>query len=142
MWCEAWVVGWWGAATIRFCQLPNMHFTTTNKKGTYMNVWLDDERKEPEGWLRVKTVEHLWHLMTSSDEVINLLSLDNDLGEGNTEGYVFLDMLEKALITNFDLFVGVVPKYISIHSMNPEAKNRMFKTLEKIYTLRDYHEQL
>ena len=50
-------------------------------------------------------------------DTIELISLDNDLGEGNMEGYKVLDWLESLLI--------YVPFGIHIHTSNPVAKERM-----------------
>lgn len=54
---------------------------------------------------------------------IEMISLDNDLGEFQMEGYKVLDWLESLLIA--------VPFGIHIHSANPVARERMRVIIER-----------
>lgn len=63
-----------------------------------MKIYLDDERETPEGWQRSYTVEETITLLQNHE--VSALSLDNDLGEGNQEGYKVLDWLEE--VSYFD----------------------------------------
>jgi hypothetical protein len=54
---------------------------------------------------------------------VDVISLDNDLGEGNMEGYKVLDWLESLLIP--------VEFGIHIHSANPVARDRMRSVIER-----------
>lgn len=92
-----------------------------------MKVYLDDERKTPDGWHRTYTVEETCELLKSGN--VSDLSLDNDLGEGLLEGYKVLDWLEEQVYAdpNFP-----IPQNISIHSANPVAQQRMLMTLRSI----------
>lgn len=49
-------------------------------------LWLDDERKAPEGFMQIKTVPQLINQL-KKDEVVDCVSLDNDLGVNMLEGY-------------------------------------------------------
>ena len=83
-------------------------------------LWLDDIRPAPKGWD--------WHLSAEAmiDDMrrlinhgveIEMISLDNDLGEFQMEGYKVLDWLESLMIP--------VTFGIHIHSANPVARERM-----------------
>lgn len=49
-----------------------------------MKLWLDDVRREPDGWIRCKTVQEVInHLLTG---LVEEMSLDHDLGTAET-GY-------------------------------------------------------
>ena len=112
-----------------------------------MKLWLDDVRPAPEGYLHVFMVEDaiseivgherqtdcIWrdYLLGHIDKehferMINAFTLaeiscDNDLGEGNHEGYKLLDWLE-ATGRNYP---------IHIHSANPVAVARMRAIIQK-----------
>ena len=60
-----------------------------------MRIFLDDERKPPEGWHLVSTPqEAIEWLQTGSVEEI---SLDHDLGEGPVNGYQVILWIEEAV---------------------------------------------
>lgn len=97
-------------------------------------LWLDDCRPKPNDEMGVKwlwyttaeaMIEDLKHYFNWSPVVdtIELISLDNDLGEGNMEGYKVLDWLESLLIG--------VPFSIHIHTSNPVARERMRATIQR-----------
>ena len=90
-------------------------------------LWLDDVRPAPDSsWVSFDNVEDLIGAMK---RIINwgldieIISLDNDLGEGLTEGYKVLDWLESLLIP--------VEFGIHIHSANPVARERMRATIQR-----------
>lgn len=99
-------------------------------------LWLDDVRPKPEDtleyhWLWYKTAEAMiadlknyinWGGPTINTQIIEI-SLDNDLGEGNMEGYQVLDWLESLLIP--------VDFAIHIHTSNPVARERMRATIQR-----------
>lgn len=96
-----------------------------------MKIWLDDIRTPPDGsWKWLKTAEDVinWFRLNHDVWDVEILSLDNDLGEGLDEGYKVLDWLEekKFYVPNF-----VVPKKIQVHSSNPVARRRMEQIIEK-----------
>lgn len=97
-------------------------------------LWLDDIRPKPEDELGVKW---LWYTTAEAMiedlkryfnwrpivDTIELISLDNDLGEGNMEGYKVLDWLESLLI--------YVPFGIHIHTSNSVARERMRAIIQR-----------
>ena len=91
-----------------------------------MKLWLDDIRQAPEGWT--------WHLHVDNmiddikwlmchNKTIEMISLDNDLGELEKEGYKVLDWLERLQIP--------IEFGIHIHSANPVARDRMRATIQR-----------
>lgn len=98
-----------------------------------INIWLDDVRPAPNDFIWVKSVIELINLynkcVLDTKEQINIISLDNDLGEDEPEGYKFLDYIEpRVILTNDPL-----PNEIRIHSANPVARKRMQKVIDSLY---------
>lgn len=95
-----------------------------------LKFWLDDLRPAPNGWLLCESVEDLIETVNLGrdcylyfhKEPRILVSLDNDLGEGMTEGYRFLDWLEEN---------GIDDVTIHIHTDNVVAKERMKAIIER-----------
>lgn len=85
-----------------------------------LKVFLDDERKTPEGWYRTFTVEETIALLETG--TVDAVSLDNDLGTGYEEGYKVADWLEEQIITNPEFSP---PNFIRIHTQNVKARERM-----------------
>jgi hypothetical protein len=102
-----------------------------------IGIWLDDIRPKPEDkfgykWLWYTTAEAMiedlkryinWGATGAHNWEIDVISLDNDLGEGNMEGYKVLDWLESLLIP--------VEFGIHIHSANPVARERMRTIIQR-----------
>lgn len=97
-------------------------------------LWLDDIRPKPDDelgvkWLWYKTAEDMMVDLCSylnwqpQSNQIELISLDNDLGENMTEGYKVLDWLETWEIT--------IPFAIHIHTSNPVARERMRAIIQR-----------
>lgn len=88
-------------------------------------LWLDDIRPAPEGWdwhLSAETMIDDIRWLINHGAEIEMISLDNDLGELQMEGYKVLDWLESLLIP--------VEFGIHIHSANPVARERMRAIIE------------
>lgn len=90
------------------------------------NLWIDDERIPPEGWIWVKTsFEAIKALRVGKFETI---SFDHDLGDDGGTGYEVLLYLEAEVFRN--------PKYrcpkMLIHSANPVGRQRMRQAIESI----------
>ena len=88
--------------------------------------WLDDLRPAPEGYYWYKTVDSMIHdirTVLNWGEIIEEISLDNDLGENQKEGYKVLDWLETLFIP--------VEFGIHIHTANPVARERMRAIIER-----------
>jgi len=95
-----------------------------------MKVWLDDERKMPEGFdIHVFTAREAITLLATGK--VTFISLDHDLGdEKNGTGYDVACYLEEAA---FSETIG--PLQVQIHSANPVGRMRMQQAIEnaKIY---------
>src|SRR4051812_6687812 len=59
-----------------------------------MKLWLDDERPEPQGFVRARTSEEAITLLLTHRGEIEILSLDHDLG-GEDTGYRVISWLEE-----------------------------------------------
>jgi hypothetical protein len=81
-------------------------------------------------WVWIKTVEEAMEIISNNE--VSMLSCDNDLGEGMTEGYKLLDWLEEKVFTNDKLHI---PEIIFAHSENASARDRMFVTIMRIEEL-------
>jgi hypothetical protein len=99
-----------------------------------MNVWLDDVREAPEGWVHVKTPEEAINLLRSGE--VEEISLDHDLGlatpEAERTGYDVLAWLEEAVATDAWSFKLPV---IRVHSANPVGWRRMEQAIASIQRL-------
>lgn len=98
-----------------------------------MNFWLDDIRPAPKGWLWVKTVQRLIEAVRDAKlagKEIWKVSLDNDLGPGEIEGYKYPDYLEEMHEVGL---THLIPEKVNIHSANPVARERMQKVINRIY---------
>lgn len=91
-----------------------------------VRLWLDDVRPAPKGFIHAYTVDELIEAvklvehMAASNTIIEVISLDNDLGEGLKEGYKFLDWME-ATGRSYP---------IHIHSANTVAVERMRQIIQ------------
>ena len=86
-----------------------------------MKVFLDDERVAPDdSWTVVKTAKEAIDLL--SNNKVNSLSLDHDLGnESFGTGYDVLVWIEEQVYySDYN-----PPKSITIHTLNPSARERM-----------------
>lgn len=95
-----------------------------------MKIYMDDERTTPDGWTRTYTVEQTIEQLQSRK--VTHLSLDNDLGEGNQEGYRVLDWLEETVF--FDMTFPM-PE-VQIHSANASRVQYMQRALQAIERIR------
>ena len=110
-------------------------------------IWLDDKRPAPDGYIWVETVgAAIYEIMYREREIdiafkqyilegldweraatrlktyyITEISCDNDLGDGEAEGYKLLNWLE-ATCRNYP---------IHIHTANPVAAERMREIIER-----------
>lgn len=93
-----------------------------------MKVYLDDERKTPEGWTRCFTASECIALLETGN--VEELSLDHDLGPPSAgTGYDVVVWMEEAVFTrNF-----IPPKRTKVHSQNPVGKEKMKRGLQTIY---------
>lgn len=85
-----------------------------------VNLYLDDCRPAPEGFILAKSVDECIKIMSVHN--VDILSLDHDLGEGRPTGY----NLVKWMITN-----AVYPERIVLHTSNPVGRENMRQLLER-----------
>ncbi|MEY8251922.1 MAG: hypothetical protein RPR91_06025 [Colwellia sp.] len=94
-----------------------------------MKVYLDDERRTPEGWVRVYWPEEAIELLMTAN--VTEISLDHDLGnDDHGTGYDVVLWIEEAVITR-----SFKPPKIKVHSSNPSARIKMelgISNIEKI----------
>lgn len=93
-----------------------------------LKVFLDDERKTPEGWERVyDVVSAISYLET---RCVTHLSIDNDLGslDTNTEGFNLLNWLEQTVF--HDPFFPI--PLMRVHSDNAVRVKSMLQTIDNI----------
>lgn len=98
-----------------------------------ISIFLDDLRPTPEGFERTYTAPETIALIQDCQNkniTIDVLSLDNDLGDGEAEGYTVLDWLEEQFFedTSFQL-----PNRIVVHSDNAAARERMEMIIASLY---------
>lgn len=101
-----------------------------NNTNCKVNIFLDDLRETPNGFIRTYTVPETIEEIQNNLGNIGILSLDNDLGENLDEGYKVVDWLEEQYYTNKNF---ILPDKIQIHSANMSAKMRMNKIIKKLY---------
>jgi hypothetical protein len=95
-----------------------------------MRIYMDDARETPDGWTRTYTVEEtIAALLTRK---VTHLSLDNDLGEGQPEGYKVIDWLEETVHGDMHF---PMPE-VQIHSSNASRVEYMHRALRSIERIR------
>ncbi len=99
-----------------------------------MKVFLDDERSTPEGWWR--TYDPIQTISLLKSGMVTHLSLDHDLGDDDLIGTgndVILWIEEHVAINDF------TPPFISVHSANSSARQKMesgIRQISKLYETR------
>ena len=84
-----------------------------------MKLYLDDERKNPVGWIRVFWPEEA--IAWLKTEMVTEISLDHDLGDDDRgTGYDVILWIENEVMTN-----NFIPPKIHIHSANVSARIKM-----------------
>lgn len=95
-----------------------------------MNLFLDDLRPAPEGWVRVFRPDEAIAILKTGE--VTHLSLDHDLGDDQRgTGYDVLLWIEEAVAVN-----GFKAPEISVHSANPAARKRMEAAIAAIQARR------
>lgn len=113
-----------------------------------LNLWLDDERPEPEGWLRVTTGENAIAVLRQLSGLVHTLSLDHDLDDhiDTRRGYS-----EPGPLTGYDVAAwlearahegdwSIVPTRILCHSMNPGGRDRIVACVRSMQVAREVWE--
>lgn len=91
-----------------------------------INIWLDDLRPEPFGWVRFKSADPLIAFLTDNFRLVRAISLDHDLGEVKT-GYDVLCWIEEKVHEGTGWFPD-----IRIHTDNAGARKKMQQGVDKI----------
>lgn len=91
-----------------------------------MKVFLDDERRTPEGWARVYWPDEAIALLQTGQ--VTEISLDHDLGDdARGTGYDVVLWVEEAVHLQ-----GFVPPRMHVHSANSAARVRMLAGIAAI----------
>lgn len=90
-----------------------------------MQVFLDDERAPPHGWIHVKTPEEAIELLKTNN--VDMISLDHDLGlEPDTRnGYQVVLYIEEAADNG-----TLNPLEWNVHTANASVRQKMIQGLE------------
>lgn len=100
---------------------------------TKIKLYLDDERTTPEGYVRCYTVDQCIAILATG--IVQVVSFDNDLGEGQLEGHNALSWLEEKVFTDPEFPIPI----IYIHSANQGRAPAMRQVAEKLTQM--YHQQ-
>ena len=94
-----------------------------------MKVYLDDERKTPDGWRRVYWPDEAIALLEGGE--VEEISLDHDLGDDDRgTGYDVVLWIEEAVATR-----SFTPPRMQVHSANSSAREKMEQGIEAIKVL-------
>ena len=85
-----------------------------------INIYLDDERPTPEGWLRANNVSECISLLTEHRDNVEILSLDWYLGWDAPHGDEVLTWLEAQFEAGYS-----IPKFIYVHTASAEHSRLM-----------------
>ncbi len=91
---------------------------------------MDDARETPQGWTRTYTVDETIKVLLT--RTVTHLSLDNDLGEGQAEGYKVVDWLEETIYNDMTF---PLPE-VTVHSSNASRVEYMQRALRSIERIR------
>lgn len=84
-----------------------------------IKVYLDDERRTPDGWVRVYWPEEAIALLRTGQ--VSEISLDHDLGDdARGTGYDVVLWIEEQVMT-----AGFRPPAMRVHSANASAREKM-----------------
>ncbi len=95
-----------------------------------MKLYMDDARDTPDGWTRTYTVDETINVLQT--RMVTHLSLDNDLGEDQPEGYKVIDWLEETVYNDITF---PMPE-VYIHSSNASRVQYMQRALQSIERIR------
>jgi hypothetical protein len=96
-----------------------------------MKVFLDDLRETPVGWHRTYSVAETIQFIETRQ--VSELSLDNDLGKDQPEGYLALNHLEMLVFNDASFHIPI----ITVHSSNASRIEDMERGIESIHRIRN-----
>ena len=102
-----------------------------------MRIFIDDLREAPEGYDLARNFGEFQELIKQAKEKgepIESISFDNDLGEGEKEGYEIMKWLAEA---HPEYMAGETE--LKVHSANPKARENMEAYIE---FCREHREEL
>lgn len=95
---------------------------STNKNVNYMNIWLDDQREAPQGWVHLHNIEEMEKLIKSvrgqKDFYIDTISFDFHLSHPKKGIDVMKYLADLCSQNNTGRFW---PKTVLYHSNDPEG---------------------
>ncbi|WP_124118497.1 cyclic-phosphate processing receiver domain-containing protein [Paenibacillus xylanexedens] len=96
-----------------------------------INIWLDDVRPAPDGWLWAKNASECYEMLSRHVGEVGILSLDHDLGDFNQPtGYDLVNAI------CYDLeSTDLLPRSIYLHTANPVGRDNMYSALTNFYRL-------
>lgn len=97
-----------------------------------MHLWIDDERVEPKGWLRVSDCPNAIEALKLYAYELEAISFDYDIGVVGNGG----DVAQYVLDNWKRLGMSTTTKF-NIHSGNPKGTELTKKILEKVYAVWD-----
>ncbi|MGJ7048605.1 cyclic-phosphate processing receiver domain-containing protein [Morganella morganii] len=96
-----------------------------------MKIYLDDERKTPQGFVRTYWPDEAIKLLQTAD--VTLISLDHDLGDDERgTGYDVLLWIEEQVYLN-----GFKAPEIIVHSANTSARKKMELAINHIKQIQE-----
>lgn len=96
-----------------------------------IKVYLDDERDEPDGWVRCYWPDAVINLLETN--MVSEVSLDHDLGDDDQgTGYDVIKWIEEKVYTE-----NFTPPVIIIHTANPAARIKMQAGVDSINKYRN-----
>lgn len=102
---------------------PFINYTNAKRTGASLlmiNVFLDDLRSAPPGFVLARTANEAVRLLSSNS--VDVLSLDYDLGWDQPTGYE---------VAKFMVEHRLFPRHVIIHSANPFGRARMYRLLSR-----------
>ncbi len=91
-----------------------------------IKLWIDDEREEPQGWLRVSNCPNAIAILRAYGPDIEAISFDHDIGLQGNGAYVAQHLLLD--YEKYGIKRGII---FNIHSANPEGCGAIRKILEE-----------
>lgn len=94
-----------------------------------MRIWLDDLRPSPDGFTHIRNLTELRKLIDSNLDVIEVMSFDHDLGDGEADGYQIAKWLAENHLERWPLEIRVhsanSPGTANIRAFDQFVRNRL-----------------
>lgn len=94
-----------------------------------INLWIDDDREEPKGWLRATNCPNAIKIIDMYGPMLNAISFDHDIGmKGN--GADVAKFVKKCALERQSLNPAIL---LNVHSGNPQGARDIVGILSEIY---------